>query len=167
MATSKTTPSRQGKAKAFSQKEQAQAHKRSEQPRTQIVPSTQWESNETLDLRGDLLEGLNKIVEVLYSALQQFGMIYQQIIATNVQSDANPEGKIKFTYTWNNGEKVSDQDLEIFKRKMGQIQALRQKQASEVEQLAQVKETSKSSLVTADGQPLTEETLENAHKIIS
>ena len=166
MANSKPKASREGKAKAFSQAQQAQASKRAAGPRTQIVPSTQWESKDFLLIRGDLLEGFNKTFEVLYSAFQQLGMIYQQIIALNVNSETNPEGKIKFTYIWDNGEKVSDQDLEIFKRKMGQIQALRQKQQAEVQQLAQVKE-SQSGLVTADGAPLTEETLDNAHKIIS
>jgi hypothetical protein len=167
MATSKTDPSRKGKQKAFSQAQQAQATKKATGPRTQIVPSTQWESKDLLLIRGDLLEAFNKTLEVFYSAFQQLGMIYQQVIALNVQSDSNPEGKIKFNYIWDNGEKVSDQDLEVFKRKMGQIQALRNKQAQEVQQLAQVKEGPQSNLVTADGQPLTEETLENAHKIIS
>jgi len=167
MAATKNTKSRAGKAKAFSQQAQAQAHKRAEQPRRQIVPSTQWESKDSLIIRGDLLEGFNKTFEVLYSAFQQLGMIYQQIIAMNVQSDTNPEGKIRFSYIWDNGEKVSTQDLEVFKRKMGQIQALRQKQSQEVEQLAQVQEGLKTGLVTAEGAPLTEENLENAHKIIS
>ena len=168
MASQKQKPSRAGKAKAYSQQQQSIAAKRAAEPRTQIVPSTQWESNDILALRGDLLEGFNKTLEVIYSGLQQLGMIYQQIIATNVQSEANPEGKIRFSYIWNNGEKVSNQDLEVFKRKMGQIQALRQKQQAEVEQIAQVKETkSKSGLVTAEGIPLTEETLEQSNKIIS
>lgn len=163
---SKQKPSRAGKAKAFSQQQQAIAHKRAERPRTQIVPSTQWESNDVLVIRGDLLEAFNKTLEVVYSGLQQMGMIYQQIIALNVQNEANPEGKIRFTYIWDNGEKVSDQDLEIFKRKMGQIQALRQKQQAEVEQLAQVKDSPKSGLVTATGEELTEENLEKS-RIIS
>jgi hypothetical protein len=172
MTTSKTNPSRKGKQQAFKQHAKDQANKASSGPRTQIVPNVLWESNDFLLLRGDLLEAYNKTVEVIYHGLQQLGQIYQQIVAMNIKGDNNPDGKIKIKYQWNNGEEVSEQELEVFKRKMGEIQALQQKQQAELQQKAALingekEQETKSKLVDAQGAPISKEALEKGTKIIS
>lgn len=172
MTASKNNPGRFGKQQAFKQKAKAQATKAASGPRTRIVPQVLWESNDLLNLRGDLLESYNKTIEVLYHGFQQLGQIYQQIVAFNIKGDGNPEGKIRIKYEWDNGEEVSPQDLRIFQQKMAEMQALQQKQQQQLQQKAAVlegnaTEEKHSGLVGADGAPISKETLEKGSKIIS
>jgi len=168
MSNSKTNPSRKGKKDNFSQHAKSQAEKAASGPRQSIQPSVLWESKDDLIVRGNLLEAYNKTIEVLFHGLQQLGQIYQQIVALNIQGDANPNGKIHVKYLWNNGEEVSPKDLRAFQTKMAEIQALQQKHSQEIQQKAAVlQNTQDTGLVTANGQALTEENLEEEKHIIS
>lgn len=167
MSNSKTDSSRKGKNQNFKQHAKSQAAKAASAPRQSIVPSVQWESTDDLLLPGNLLQAYNQTLEVMVHAFQQLGQIYQQIVARNIQGDANPNGKIKLKYLWNNGEEVSEQDLKAFQVKMAEIQTLQQKHQQEINQKAAVLSHMKETdLVTPGGQPLTEENLEEESKII-
>jgi hypothetical protein len=169
MATSKTNPARAGKQQQFRQKQQAEAQKRAVNgPRKQIVPGVNWQSDDQLVIRGNALEAFNKTIELLHHGLQNLAQIYQETIALNIQGDNNPTGKIIVKYVWDNGEEVDASDLKIFQAKMAEVNALRQKQQVELQQKASIIENKKpaSGLVTAEGAPLNEQTVENASKII-
>jgi hypothetical protein len=167
MPTSKKNPARAGKQQAFSQQKQQQAQKRATGgPKTQIVPQVNWPSGADLKIRGTSLEGFNKTLELLYHAMQNFGQIYQETVALNIKSEQNPDGLIEVSYEWNNGEAVTDVELKVFQAKMQEMQALRSRQATELQQQAAVQTTAKSGLVGVDGEELTKEKLEQKGKII-
>lgn len=168
MPTSKKNPARAGKQQAFSNQQQQQAQKRATNgPKTQIVPQVNWPSGADLKIRGTSLEGFNKTLELLYHAMQNFGQIYQETIALNMKSEQNPDGLIEVSYEWNNGEAVTDVELKVFQAKMQEMQALRSKQQTELQQQAAVQSAAtKSGLVGVDGQELTQESLEEKSKII-
>jgi hypothetical protein len=166
MPTSKKNPARAGKQKQFSQQQQQQAQKRASGPKTQIIPQVNWPSGADLKIRGTTLEGFNKTLELLHHTIQNFGQIYQETIALNIKSDNNPEGLIEVSYEWNNGEAVTDVELKVFQAKMQEMQALRQRQQTELQQQAAVEQSQKSGLVGVDGEELTKEKLEEKSKII-
>lgn len=119
-------------------------------PKTHLIPQTNWNTTDVLDLRGDLLEALEKQMVLVYQNLQaandefnKAAQVMQMIMSTNVKS-----GKINLTYSWNNGEKATEQEVEDFKAKMKEIQELRNKQ---VQDLKRTENAAKTGLVAADG----------------
>lgn len=152
MAQSKKNPKRKKKVQNFKQK----AKKMSEQqktPKTHLVPQTEWNSKDVLELRGDLLEALEQLFVQTYehlsaanSTFSKAGQVIQMIMSNNIKN-----GKIKLTYKWNNGEDATPEDVAEFEAQMKQIREHQQNQAKQQQQLANA---AKTGLVGPDGEPI-------------
>lgn len=161
MATSKKDKSRANKVEKFKEgakKEAAFANT----PRTHLIPQTEWQSTDTLDMRGDLAQHFEIELVKAYEAVQKVGQIFSEMMSLNMGT-----GKVKLTYIWNNGEKPTEKEVEDYKLAVQFMQQERQKQMNEIQDRLQKTaqdnvNASKSGLVTADGQPLTEENLEKS-----
>jgi hypothetical protein len=145
------------KAAAFSdaqKKKNAQAS----QPKTHLIPDVEWQSTDNLDLRGDVAEAIQNNLVVAFEALQKAGQAFQVLLNLNIKA-----GKAKLKYTWNNGEIPTDSELKEYQEQMNQLQALKAEQLKKAQDgiaaEAKKNQTSKTNLVTTDGQPLTEENL--------
>jgi len=154
MATSKKDKSRTKKTEKFKE-EAKKANAIASQPRTHMVPQTEWQSGEMLDLRGDLAEGFELSMVKAYEALQQAGSIFQQFMAMNIQS-----GKAKVTYIWNTGAIPTDKELSDWKAGMELMQKKRETQMAELQKNLQEEANGGTVLETIGGQPLTEQNLE-------
>ena len=144
--------SRQNKTKAFKEKQ----HKQNTQqaiPKTHMIPQTEWQSTTVLDLRGDLAEQFEIQMVNAFQALQAAGSIFQQMIAANIEV-----GKVKLNYIWNNGEVPTEEEVVKYKAAVEEMQRQRQAMLKGETAEGQKNET---GLVTAGGQPLTEENLES------
>jgi hypothetical protein len=143
--------SRQNKTKAFKEK-QVKQNTQQAIPKTHMIPQTEWQSTTVLDLRGDLAEQFEIQMVNAFQALQAAGSIFQQMIAANIEV-----GKVKLNYIWNNGEVPTEEEVVKYKAAVEEMQ--RQRQAILKGEPAQ--QQSETGLVTAGGQPLTEENLES------
>ena len=150
---SKPAPqSRSDKFKAAAKKAAAQ----SGTPRTQLIPQTEWQSTENLDMRGDLAEAFEVELVKAYEALQRAGQAFQQFMSLNMQT-----GKIKISYIWNTGEIPTEKEVAEYKEALAYVQQERQKQIETLQgNIEKGLEANKTGLVTAGGQPLTEANLD-------
>lgn len=119
-------------------------------PRTHLVPQTNWQSNDNLDMRGDLAEAFEVHMVKAFEALQAAGQAFQAMMALNIEA-----GKVKISYIWNTGEIPTEQEVTEYKAALEYMQKQR-----EQFQKAQAGETSDTILETIGGQPLTAENLE-------
>jgi len=130
-------------------------------PKTHLIPETEWQSNEELVLRGDLLEALEKTLITTFENLQQananfgkVGQILQMIVTSNIKN-----GKVKLKYKWNNGELATEQEVADYESKALELQKAQQAQYAELVKQAQANETaatnaSKTGLVDVQGSPI-------------
>lgn len=128
------------------------------QPRTHMVPQTEWPSNANLDLRGDLAEAFEIHLVKAYEALQAAGSVFQQFMSMNIQS-----GKAKVTYIWNTGEIPTEEEVTKYKEAMEYVQQQRAKQMELIRKNLEAggeTEGEGTVLQTLGGAPLTVENLE-------
>lgn len=152
----KKDSSRQSKVDKFKEQAKKTASKGNVQ-RTHMIPQTEWQSDENLDLRGDLAEAFEVNIVKAYESIQKCGQIFSQIIGANVQTN-----KVKVNYIWNTGEVPTPQEVEEWKQTMKFMQEERQKEIEKLQQKIETNvEATQTGLVTAGGQPLTEENLED------
>lgn len=130
-------------------------------PKTHLIPSTEWQSNDLLELRGDLFEALEKNLIVTWDALQKanegfgkVGQIIQMIAASNIKS-----GKVKLNYKWNNGEVATKEEVSQYEAKAKELHEAQQAQVAQLIKNAQAEETAannanKTGLVDANGSPI-------------
>lgn len=155
MANSKKDKSREKKVEKF--KETAKKHaQQSQTPRTHLIPQTEWQSTDILDMRGDLAEGFEIEMVKAYEAIQRAGQIFQNLMSLNIQA-----GKVKINYIWNNGEIPTEKEIVDYKQAVEFMQQERQKKIDEIQSgLEKQAQANQSGLITAGGQPLSEENLE-------
>ena len=163
MAQSKNKD-RSDKAKAYGEKVKKQ-NAQSSIPKTNLIPQTEWQSTDILEVRGDMLESLEKNLTDAYNALKLAGQAYYTISQHNIQA-----GKMKLVYYWNNGEKATDEEVKVFTDKVQEIQRLKEQRENQMKEI--LKNTpppdseNATGLITPNGAPLTEENLEEEKKII-
>ncbi len=161
MPSSKKDKSRKKNLLKFKQT----AKKMSEQnqiPKSHLIPTTQWETTDILDVRGDVLEALeNSLVETfgqlqkLNNDMQRLGNVIQVLIKDNVD-----KGKIKLSYVWNNGETATEEDVLEFKKKMEEFNKAKE---DSVKQQKIQQNAAKTGLVDANGNGIgTEQDLDQA-----
>lgn len=160
MAQSKTNKNRKAKKEKFKEGAKKQAEQQ-RIPRTHLVPVPTWQSNETLDLRGDLLEALEQQMVIAMDSLQKCGQVLQYIMQQNIKAE-----KIKLQYEWNNGEKPTDKEVEDFLAQQKLLQEERKKQMLDLQEklqaeadLAKKQSTAEANnaitgLVGPDGTPI-------------
>ena len=126
-------------------------------PRTHLIPQTEWQSTDNLDMRGDIAEQFEVQMVKAFEALQLAGTAFQQMMALNIQS-----GKVKINYIWNTGEIPTEKEVTEYKAAMEYMQKQR-----EQFQKAQAGETEPTTVLeTVGGQPLTAENLESEKSLI-
>lgn len=119
-------------------------------PKTHLVPVPTWQSNENLDMRGDLLEALEQQLMVAIEAVQKCGQVAQYVMQQNIKSE-----KIKINYVWNNGEPATEAEVEAHKGELEKLRKKRQAQLEKIqEQIQQEHNAAKTGLVGPDGQPI-------------
>lgn len=159
MAESKKNQSRQGKVDAFKQKAKEQS-KQNKTPKTHLIPLTEWQSTDALELRGDLLEAMEQQFVLTFQSLQEArnilnetqnefqkaAQVLQMVMQQNIKA-----GKITLKYAWNNGEDATSEEVATFEKKMNELRELQKKQFED----AQKKENAlKTGLVAANGEPI-------------
>ena len=146
MATKKD---RSKKKEQFKQKAKHQAAQQSI-ARTHLVPVPTWQSNDTLDCRGDMLEALEANLMAAMDAVQKCGQVAQYIMQQNIQAK-----KITINYVWNNGETATPEEVETHKGELKKLQEERNKQLLEMqEKIQQDHNAAKTGLVGVDGAPI-------------
>lgn len=162
MAESKKDKSRKAKVEKFKQEAQEKNIQKAT-PKTHLVPQTEYQSQDILELPGGALDAIQHNFTQAYQALQNLGQIFQQIVALNIQAE-----KIKLSYTWNNGEIATPAEIEKFQKDMEQLQKMRDKQAEELQKALESGTEPETKLVTVGGQPLTAQNLEeeNSSRLI-
>lgn len=155
------------KAKAFSDK-QKQKNAYASQPKTHLVPDVTWQSTDMLGIRGDVAEAIQNNLVAGYEALQRAGQAFQVFLNMAIK-----EGTAKLDFTWNNGEKPTEAEINEYKAQMEQLNKLKQEQLKKaqegIQQEAQEKNEAKqpqTNLITPDGRPLTEENLSKGPSLI-
>lgn len=119
-------------------------------PKTHLVPVPTWQSDDNLNLRGDMLEALEQNLMAAIDAIQKCGQIAQFVMQQNIKAD-----KIKVNYVWNNGEAASEAEIATHKDTLKKLQEERQKQLLKMqEQIQQDFNAAKTGLVGPDGQPV-------------
>lgn len=119
-------------------------------PKTHLVPVPTWQSNDNLNLRGDMLEALEQQLMTAIDAIQKCGQIAQFVMQQNIKAE-----KIKVNYVWNNGEPASEAEIATHKDTMKKLQEERQAQLLKMqEQIQQDFNAAKTGLVGPDGQPV-------------
>ena len=119
-------------------------------PKTHLVPVPTWQSDDNLNLRGDMLEALEQNLMAAIDAIQKCGQIAQFVMQQNIKAD-----KIKVNYVWNNGEAASEAEIATHKDTLKKMQEERQKQLLQMqEQIQQDFNAAKTGLVGPDGQPV-------------
>lgn len=119
-------------------------------PKTHLVPVPTWQSDDNLNLRGDMLEALEQNLMAAIDAIQKCGQIAQFVMQQNIKAD-----KIKVNYVWNNGEAASEAEIATHKDTLKKLQEERQKQLLQMqEQIQQDFNAAKTGLVGPDGQPV-------------
>lgn len=159
MAKSKVNPKRKKKLQQFKQK----AKKMSEQkatPKTHVIPQTEWNSQDVLDVRGDILEALETQAVALYEGINSLQGQFQRLAqAMNLLMQDNiKKEKIKLTYKWNNGETLTDEELVGYQNQLKQIEEERKRQQDEylkqLEAGKKLENAAKTGLVGPDGSPV-------------
>jgi len=152
MAQSRKDPKRKKKLQNFKQKSKKMSEQQ-QTPKTHLIPQTEWNSKETLDIRGDLMEALEKQFYLTYQHLQQanqefekIAQVMQMIFSTNIKT-----GKVKLKYSWNNGEPATDQEVKNYEAKIAEIRNAQQKQQ---EDLLKQENALKTGLVGPGGEPI-------------
>jgi hypothetical protein len=115
-------------------------------PRTHLVPVPTWQSNENLDLQGNLLEVMERKLLEAMDAIQQLGNVMSIIMQQNVKSE-----KIKIDYMWNNGDKPSEAEVNAFKAEMERV---KNQQKLMVDQSKLQENFAKTGLTDAEGNPI-------------
>jgi len=159
MSASKQEKERKSKAQTFKERAKEQA-KQAKIPKSYLVPLTEWDSTQVLDLRGDLLDALEQQFVSTYQELQQAkgylqnaeqefqkaAHVVQMIMQANIKA-----GKVRVKYSWNNGEDATEQDIKEFEAKM---QEIRDKQQKEFEAHQASLNAEKTGLVDPGGNPI-------------
>jgi hypothetical protein len=159
MAQSKQSKDRANKKEEFKEKAKKEAAQAAI-PKTHLIPETTWQTTDVLDLRGGLLEILEKQMVLTFEKIQQSiqvqeqiqaefakaGQVMQMIMGSNIKS-----GKIKLSYKWNNGEDATEEDVAKFKAQMEEIS---KKRIEQVEEFQKNSNAAKTGLVTPEGEPL-------------
>lgn len=164
MATSNNRPGQKQKAAKFSEEQKKKIlNANAGGEKTHLIPDVEWQSADTLELRGDVAEAIQNNLMAAYEALQRAGQAFQVMLNMSIQ-----KGKAKLTYSWNNGEKPTEAEIEEFKQQMEQINTMRKQQLDQVQGVIaeELKDQPKTDLVTLDGAPLTAENLEKSKSII-
>lgn len=140
---------RSKKQEQFKQKAKQQAAQEAI-PKTHLVPVPTWQSDDNLNLRGDMLEALEQQLMTAIDAIQKCGQIAQFVMQQNIKAE-----KIKVNYVWNNGEPASEAEIATHKDAMKKLQDERQKQLLQMqEQIQQDHNAAVTGLVGPDGQPV-------------
>lgn len=140
---------RSKKKEQFKQKAKHQAAQQAI-PKTHLVPVPTWQSDDNLNLRGDMLEALEQTLMEAIDAIQKCGQIAQFVMQQNIKAE-----KIKVNYVWNNGEPASEADIATHKEALKKLQEQRQQQLLQMqEQIQQEHNAAKTGLVGPDGQPV-------------
>lgn len=140
---------RSKKQEQFKQKAKQEAAQQAI-PKTHLVPVPTWQSDDNLNLRGDMLEALEQQLMTAIDAIQKCGQIAQFVMQQNIKAE-----KIKVNYVWNNGEAASEAEIATHKDAMKKLQEERQKQLMQMqEQIQQEHNAAKTGLVGPDGQPV-------------
>jgi hypothetical protein len=159
MSQSKVEKDRKNKVQAFKAQAKEQA-KQAGIPKTHLVPLTEWETTDILNLRGDLLEAMEQQFVLTYQNLasaeqmvaeakkefQKAAQVMQMIMSTNIKA-----GKIRLKYSWNNGEDATEEDVKDYEAKMEKI---REAQKKAFEDYQKQQNAEKTGLVGPDGQPV-------------
>lgn len=155
---------RKNKAKAFAETQKLK-NQQAQQDKTHLIPSVEWESTDTLGLRGDVAEALQQNIVNAYECIQRAGQAFQVFLNMNIKS-----GGAKLTYTWNNGEKPTDAEIAEYQKQIEELQKLKaeqlQKAQAGIQQEMADQKAPASNLVTPGGAPLTAENLDNEKNII-
>lgn len=156
MAQSKKDPNRKKKAQKF--KDTAKVKAAQQQiPRTHLTPIPTWQSNENLDLRGDLLEAFEQQLVIAMDAIQKCGQALQYVMQVNIKNE-----KIKLDYVWNNGEKPTQAEIDKFladqkilaEERKQQMLAMQEQLQQQAKQAIAEQNQSITGLVGPDGQPV-------------
>jgi hypothetical protein len=149
MAQSRTNKKRKHKVQQF-KNNQKKMEKQASIPKTHLVPQPEWQSNENLDMRGDILEALEQQIMIGLDALQKSGQALQYLMAQNIKS-----GKINLSYVWNNGEPATEQEIAAYKEQLEKVKAERNQQMlAQQEELQKQANAARTGLVGPDGQPI-------------
>lgn len=160
MAETKKNPDRKGKVDAFKEQAKQKAAPAAKVEREYLIPVTDWQSTEVLELRGDLLEaleqkfletyqGLNAAKQVLdqtFNRFQQAASAMQMIIQSNVKG-----GKINLSYKWNDGSDATPAEVEKFEK---ELEAVKEKQINAYNEYQASLNANKTGLVAPDGRPI-------------
>lgn len=140
---------RSKKQEQFKQKAKQEAAQQAI-PKTHLVPVPTWQSDDNLNLRGDMLEALEQQLMTAIDAIQKCGQIAQFVMQQNIKAE-----KIKVNYVWNNGEPASEAEIATHKDTMKKLQEERQAQLLKMqEQIQQDHNAAITGLVGPDGQPV-------------
>jgi hypothetical protein len=159
MSVSKKDPSRKEKLNAFKEQAKKQAQQQSI-PKNQLIPTTDWNDDETLEIPGNFLKALEQYMvgtyqnltearSMLNAAQAEFtnaGRIMQSIIGRNIDA-----GKISLDYVWNNGEDATPEEVAEYQKQLAQLQELQKQKSAEAQKL---QNAAKTGLVTSEGEPL-------------
>lgn len=155
MANSKTDKSRETKKEHF-KKQAKKAAAQAEIPRTHLVPQTEWQSTDVLEMRGDLAEAFELNMMKAWEAINAAGKAFSSMMSLNIQAK-----KVKLTYIWNNGEAATDEEVRKFEESRAMVQQLQQEQMEKLQQTLKDEQEGKGVILeTVGGAPLTEENLE-------
>jgi len=163
MSASKVEKARKDKVQAFKQQAKEKA-KQAGTPKTHLLPLTEWNTTDVLDLGGDLAEALEQQFVLTWQTLsecehnlnvaknefQKAAHILQMVMQRNIKA-----GKVKLKYSWNNGEDATEAEVKEFQAKLEELQA-KQREAFEkakAEEQAQAN-AKKTGLVGLDGAPI-------------
>lgn len=155
------------KLQNFKQKAKKMAAQAKE-PKTHLIPNTEWQSNDILDLRGDILEALEKTLIQTFEDIQRInqnfnniGRVMQLILSSNIKA-----GKVKLGYKWNNGEEATAADIAVYESQMAEVAAQQKQQVTEAINANKVNENSlKTGLVDENGSPIgTDQSLDEDEK---
>ena len=165
MAKTSNRPEQKQKAAQFSEEQKKKIKAAQAGEKTHLIPDVEWQSQDFLELRGDVAEAIQNNLMAAYEALQRAGQAFQVVLNMSIKA-----GKAKLTYSWNNGEKPTDEEIKNFQDQMNQLNEMKKKQLEDVQDaINKEKEAEgqpKTNLVTLDGAPLTEENLDKSKSII-
>lgn len=128
MANSKHHKDHKQKLNQFKQQTMSN-QKQSAIPKTHLVPHSEWQSTDKLEITGDQLERIDKALVAAYQAIQLAGKAYSEAVNMNITG-----GKAKIAYTWNNGEPATVEEVENYKAQIARIDELRKQQIAEAQQ---------------------------------
>jgi len=160
MAESKRNADRKANREAFKAiaKQEAEIGKKPE--KAYLIPITEWETTELLELRGDLLEALEQKFVLTYQKLaalrqgineafddfQGAASALQMVIQSNVKN-----GKVKLSYKWNTGEEATAREIKEFETKMEEVKKAQQEAYENYQRNLNAEKT---GLVSPEGAPI-------------